>query len=126
MYPGDAYVDWIGMDAYGGASTWDYMLNGQGWGMNYWSSFATTHAKPLMVCEWALSDGATGDSPVWMNQLTGWMDANTVVRAALYFEFNNGAGHNYLLEALPNSAAALRTWLTATPSRFITSVPRTG
>lgn len=126
FYPGDAYVDWIGMDAYGGASTWDYMLNGQSFGMNFWSAFATAHAKPLMLCEWALSDGATGDSPTWMNQILGWMDANPVVRASLYFEFNNNVGHNYLLEALPNSAAAYRTWLTATPSRFITSVPRSG
>lgn len=125
MYPGDDVVDWIGMDAYGGASTWDYMQNGA-YGMNYWSSFATNHNKPLAVCEWALSDGATGDSVTWMNQLTGWFDANPVVRAACYFEFNNGSGHNYLLEALPNSAAAFKAWLTANPSRMITSVPRSG
>jgi hypothetical protein len=61
-----------------------------------------------------------------MSNLTGWMDANPVARACVYFEFNNGAGHNYLLESLPNSAAAFRSWLSATPSRFITSVPRSG
>jgi hypothetical protein len=126
MYPGDAYVDWIGMDAYGGAADWTYMQTGQGYGMNNWAAFATSHSKPLMLCEWALSDGATGDSPTWMSNLTGWMDANLVTRAAVYFEFNNGAGHNYVLESLPNSAAAFRSWLSATPSRFITSVPRSG
>jgi hypothetical protein len=129
LYPGDDVVDWIGMDAYGGAATWDYMQTGP-YGMNYWAQFAADHGKPLMLCEWALSDGATGDSPTWMSQLTGWMDANPAVRAALYFEFDNtasaGAGHNYLLEDLPNSAAALAGWLAATPGRFIASVPRSG
>jgi hypothetical protein len=126
MYPGDAWVDWIGMDAYAGAAPWDYMQTGQGYGMNFWSSFATSHGKPLAICEWALSDGATGDSPTWMSQMTGWMDANPIVRAALYFEFNNGQNHNYLLEALPNSAAAFASWLAANPTRMITTVPRTG
>jgi beta-mannanase len=125
MYPGDDVVDWIGMDAYANAAPWDYMQTGQGYGMNFWASFATSHSKPLMISEWALSDGS-GDSVTWMNNLTGWMDANPVVRAALYFEFNNGAGHNYLLENLPNSAAAFKSWLAASPSRMITSVPRTG
>lgn len=126
MYPGDAYVDWIGGDFYGGAADWTYMQTGQGYGMNFWSSFATTHNKPLMVSEWALSDGATGDSPTWMSNLTGWFDANPVTRAILYFEFNNGAGHNYLLENFPNATTTFKTWLTGKGANAITSVPRSG
>lgn len=126
MYPGDAYVDWIGMDAYAGAATWDYMQSGQGYGMNNWAAFAAAHGKPLMACEWALSDGATGDSPTWMNQMTGWFTANPVTAATLYFEFNNGTGHNYLLEALPNCATAYQGWLAANAANLITSVPRSG
>lgn len=125
MYPGDAYVDWIGMDAYANAATWDYMLNGQGYGMNFWAQFANSHTKPLIVSEWALSDGS-GDSTTWMNNLLGFFDTNPVVRACLYFEFNNGVGHDYLLESLPSSAAVFKSWLAASPNRMITSVPRTG
>lgn len=126
LYPGDAYVDWIGMDAYGGASDWTYMQTGQGYGMNYWSSFAGSHGKPLMVCEWALSDGATGDSVTWMNNLTGWFLSNTVTAAICYFEFNNGVGHDYRLENLPNSASAFSSWLSTNSTRMITTVPRSG
>ena len=55
-HPGDAYVDVVGLDMYdtewanypGAASEWQQLLN-QSFGLNWLSSFASTHGKPGVV-----------------------------------------------------------------------------
>ena len=116
-YPGDAYVDVIGLDAYD-----------QSWATpqtpaNAWSSttlptltaaqqFASSHGKPLAFPEWGVairSDGhGLGDDPYFINQMLAWMEnsANDVAYET-YFDDNSG-GVNSLITggSFPNSLAA--------------------
>jgi hypothetical protein len=116
-YPGNAYVDVIGLDAYD-----------QSWATpqtptNAWTSttlptlttaaqFASAHGKPLAFAEWGVairSDGhGLGDDPYFINQLAAWMQnpANDVTYET-YFDDNSG-GVNSLITggSFPNSLAA--------------------
>ncbi len=116
-YPGNAYVDVIGLDAYD-----------QSWATpqtpaNAWSSttlpslsaaqqFASSNGKPLAFCEWGVairSDGhGLGDDPYFINQMVAWMknSANHVTYES-YFDANSG-GVNSLITggSFPSSLAA--------------------
>lgn len=58
-YPGDAYVDFIGLDVYNQtwidsptpATRWNDLLNNS-YGLQFWSDFAAAHGKPLSYSEW--------------------------------------------------------------------------
>jgi len=114
-YPGNAYVNVIGLDAYD-----------QSWATpqtptNAWSSttlptltaaqqFASAHGKPLAFTEWGVairSDGhGLGDDPNFINQMVAWMRGNNVTYESL-FDANSG-GVNSLLTggSFPSSLAA--------------------
>jgi hypothetical protein len=116
-YPGDAYVDVIGLDAYD-----------QSWAVpqtptNAWSSttlpslvaaeqFASAHGKPLSFPEWGVairSDGhGLGDDPYYINQMVSWMEnGSNDVAYESYFDDNSG-GVNAMITggSFPNSLAA--------------------
>jgi hypothetical protein len=114
-YPGNAYVNVIGLDAYD-----------QSWATpqtptNAWAStdlpalsaaaqFAASNGKPLAFCEWGVairSDGhGLGDDPYFVNQMVAWMRGNNVTYESL-FDANSG-GVNSLLTggSFPSSLAA--------------------
>jgi hypothetical protein len=120
-YPGNAYVDMIGVDSYDwwpGATTsagWDKQLNGTQ-GLNYWLSFAKAHGKPFSVPEWgnastSVSSSAGGDDPAYVQDMAGFFQANA---ANLAFEANlqgtdNTGGVYWPTTTLPNAAAAYRS-----------------
>ena len=117
-YPGNAYVDVIGLDAYD--QTWATPQTPT----NAWSQtdaprpltaaqqFASAHGKPLAFPEWGVairSDGhGLGDDPYFINQMAAWMEnpANDVTYET-YFDDNSG-GVNSLITggSFPNSLAA--------------------
>jgi hypothetical protein len=116
-YPGDAYVDAIGLDAYD--ESWATPQTPA----NAWSStllpnltaaqqFASSHGKPLAFPEWGIavrSDGhGLGDDPYYINHMVSWMEnpSNDVTYEA-YFDANSG-GVNSLITggSFPNSLAA--------------------
>jgi hypothetical protein len=114
-YPGNAYVDVIGLDAYD--QSWTTPLTPT----NVWSSttlptltaaaqFAASNGKPLAFCEWGLairSDGhGLGDDPYFVNQMVAWMKSNDVTYES-YFDANSG-GVNSLITggSFPNGLAA--------------------
>jgi hypothetical protein len=115
-YPGNAYVDVIGVDAYD-----------QSWASpqtptNAWSSttlpaltaaqqFASANGKPLAFCEWGVtirSDGhGLGDDPYYINQMVSWMQSpSNDVTYESYFDADTG-GVNSLITggSFPNSLA---------------------
>jgi hypothetical protein len=114
-YPGNAYVDVIGLDEYD-----------QSWATpqtpaNAWAStalpaltaaqqFASANGKPLAFGEWGLairSDGhGLGDDSYFINQMVSWMKNNNVTYEA-YFDANSG-GVNSLITggSFPSSLAA--------------------
>jgi hypothetical protein len=105
-YPGDAYVDFVGLDVYDlswtvypvpvGMTTsqarqhaWENILAGDH-GLNFWEEFAQSRNKPLSIPEWAVtwrSDGhGGGDNQEFVNNMLDFIEnpANQV-KYANYF-----------------------------------------
>ena len=88
-YPGDAYVNTIGVDSYDmwppatSAANWNVQLNGSQ-GLNYWLAFAKAHGKKFAVPEWGnvmprpASPGtnAGADDPAYVNYMLRFFQAN--------------------------------------------------
>ena len=92
-YPGNAFVDSVGVDAYDLDATvypypkgcaaqcrqlrqqraWDEVIYGGPRGLGYWSEFAAEHHKPLSLPEWglwAMADGSGGGGgPFFVEQM---------------------------------------------------------
>jgi Glycosyl hydrolase family 26 len=121
-YPGDAYVNVIGLDAYD--QTWATPQTPT----NAWSSttlpslvaaqqFASSHGKPLAFTEWGVairSDGhGLGDDPYFVSQMISWMqNPSDNVAYESYFDSDSG-GTNSLITggSFPNSLAAFTAGL---------------
>jgi hypothetical protein len=120
-YPGDAYVDMVGVDTYDWwpaattSSGWNTQLNGPQ-GLNYWLSFAKAHGKKLAVPEWgsiskSISWAGGGDDPVYISDMKSFFAANA---AHLAYEANlqgvpsSTGGAYWPTTTLPHTAAAYR------------------
>ncbi|MCW2608717.1 MAG: putative beta-mannanase, partial [Frankiales bacterium] len=120
-WPGDAYVDVIGLDVYDsqwGNSTmtpearWSAVQNGT-YALDWWADFAARHGgKPLGFPEWGLwetsgqNGGGGGDNPLFITKFLDWVDAHSV----LYETYFNVTAHDgdHLLTNFPKAAAAYR------------------
>jgi beta-mannanase len=120
-YPGNAYVDDIGLDAYD--QTWATpQTPANAWAsttlptLNAAKSFAASEGKPTVFCEWGVairSDGhGLGDDPLYVNNMIAWMHnaANNVAYES-YFDYNTlpvGGDTNADITggSFPNSLAA--------------------
>lgn len=121
-YPGDSYVDYIGVDVYDqswAANTYPYPANataaqiqtcqqnawadinssGSTHGIAWWNTFAVSHGKPLAAPEWGLcvrSDGHGGlDNPYFVQQMYNFIqDPANNVPFHVYFDVQAGDGHH--------------------------------
>jgi hypothetical protein len=112
-YPGDAYVDDVGLDLYdqtvaaypGPAAAWATYLSAPT-GLNWLASFAAAHGKKITFPEWGLGYGANsgGDDPTFIDNMAKWINTHNVTNA-LFWDDGDwvGTGHN------PNTVAALNT-----------------
>jgi Glycosyl hydrolase family 26 len=133
-YPGDAYVDYIGMDIYDASwvsnrqdpdARWKgYVETGNG--LRWHRDFAKAMGKPMTFPEWGIAnrfDGhGGGDSPEFVEKMHAWISANDVAYH-MYFEFADAAG-DYAIFNGKNPRAATRFKelfandnLTGSPSR---------
>ena len=136
-YPGNAYVDYIGVDIYDiswadGAYpfpadcdaackqqrrevAWDDKLNGT-FGLNFYADFARSKGKPLALPEWGLwqrPDGhGGGDNPYFIQQMYKFIDdpANNVGYQS-YFEFDPGDSGDHALTTLNSGGSTFRDLL---------------
>ena len=120
-YPGDAYVDIIGLDIYdrsygprvadAGARWADFV--DRPYGLRWHRDFARAHGKPISFPEWGVSDkhvgGARADNAHFVNALADWIATNDVAYQS-YFDFNKpGDGsHRLMTGQFPASASAYR------------------
>ena len=133
-YPGDDYVDFIGVDNYdwswapgvydtkatqtpaqrlaAQATVWSTILSGDH-GLRFWSSFANTHGKKLGLPEWGLAnrfdDNYGGeDNPYFIEQMMkfAYDPASNVEFAALFNVVSPDADHR--LTSFPNALAAFQ------------------
>jgi Bacterial Ig-like domain (group 3)/Glycosyl hydrolase family 26 len=106
-YPGNAYVDYIGLDLYdeawatypGIASQWNTYLT-EPYGLNWLASFAGSMGKPITLPEWGLdpepssnNGGAVsqpgtevggGDDPAFIDDMAQWINQNNVFDATYW------------------------------------------
>jgi hypothetical protein len=106
IYPGDSYVDYIGMDIYNYVNlipktwkktSWEYWTTAnQGINLDWLASVAASHGKKISVPEW----GQTQDDPDFIANMAAWFRGKVVVYQNY---FSTG---NYSLNQQPNSKAA--------------------
>jgi hypothetical protein len=143
-YPGDAYVDIIGLDAYdtsgvhtSAADRWNDQLN-RSYGLLWHQRFAAQHNKPMSFPEWGLTvrpndNLGGGDNPYYIQKMWEWIGSNRVLYAA-YFEVDAvDASHRLMTTQFPNSsntyrqvvAGSVSTTTTAAPTTTTTAAPTT-
>lgn len=134
-YPGDEWVDIIGMDVYDSwsgpagvqrpsqdprqrswenpAAVWAEMQR-QPYGLVWIRDFAKQRGKPMAFGEWSLSGGGTSfptkagnDDPFFIQAMYDWIDANPVVYHA-YFSVDVKQDGPHKLGNFPRSAALFR------------------
>ena len=118
-YPGSAFVDVIGLDAYD--QTWaNPQTPTTAWSQTTLPSlvaaqtFAAAQGKPLAFTEWGValrSDGhGLGDDPLFISNMAAWMhDPAHNVAFETYFDFDpSGLNAQLTGGAFPNSLAAFK------------------
>ncbi len=105
-YPGNAYVDYVGLDLYdqawgnypGISSQWNTYLT-EPYGLNWLASFAAARGKPITLPEWGLGEGpgndggpisnpgnnvSGGDDPTFINDVAQWISTHNVFNATFW------------------------------------------
>jgi hypothetical protein len=132
-YPGDAYVDYVGLDPYDQSSStpltpqgsWKSLMTGPE-GLDWLARFGAAHGKPLTLPEWGLSlqsDGqGLGDDPFFINQMSSWIHSHSVAFTS-YFDVDPGSGEYHAITGgnFPSALLAFRADFgaaTTSPARF--------
>jgi beta-mannanase len=118
-YPGNAYVNYIGLDAYD--QSWATPFNTTtAWAdwvhldLSAAQAFAASQSKPIAIPEWGVAirtDGhGLGDDPSYINNMNTWMKTPTNdVAWESYFNANDGSTNSIITGGLfPNSLAAFK------------------
>ena len=91
VYPGDDYVDIIGLDVYN--QTWEKTattpelrwrdLMDRSYGLRWHADFARQHGKPMSFAEWGTGTRADGhgggDDPLFVRNMTEWIKEHDVL-----------------------------------------------
>jgi hypothetical protein len=120
VYPGDAYVDYIGTDVYDSfwgspftqQAAWANQL-AQPWGLDWLAGFAAQHNKPIGIPEWGVAyraDGhGLGDDPYFVDQFASWLSSHGVAFANM-FTYDTSNQHDDIIDgSFPNALAAFES-----------------
>lgn len=125
-YPGDEFVDVIGLDVYNQSWVpgdtdplvrWDDIRNGK-YGLEWHREFARRRGKPMSYPEWGtglrIKDGvpespqhAGGDDPIFVRNMAAWIKSNPVLYHA-YWDFAADLDCRISDYRFPNAAKAYR------------------
>ena len=120
-YPGDGYVDDIGLDVYdrglaGGETAvqrWNDLVH-QRYGLQWQAQFASAHGKSIAFPEWGLvhdpgSPNAGGDDPYFIQQMHAWFASHKTAFED-YFDGPPDAGSSFALTdgSFPKAEAVYR------------------
>jgi hypothetical protein len=124
-YPGNEYVDYIGVDVYdeswrkdtyksglsanpdeqlkAAQKSWGAALDGPG-GLRFWADYAMDHGKQFALPEWGLSqrpDGrGGGDNPYFAQKMLEFIgDPRNSVAFAMYFDVDSETGRHQISKA---------------------------
>ncbi len=134
-YPGNHYVDLVGLDVYD--SAWAYYpgeptefatLESEPFGLDWLAAFAAEHRKPIVIPEWGLGWGPSapgsgpvtapgqetsgGDDPAFVSDMARWISSHDVLEAT-FWDYQDlpggGASQDVLVSGdNPHTATALR------------------
>lgn len=107
-YPGNAYVDWIALDAYPQShlAATGGLLTGQD-GLDSMAEQAAAHSKPLMLAEWAPSTPAPDVAEPFDVVFSWALKYPHTVKALIYFNYGSTKVDHFLVDH-PVGAAAYR------------------
>lgn len=134
VYPGDSYVDYVGMDVYNQswrpqdsdpAMRWDG-LKTQAYGLDWLSKFAKLHGKRITLPEWGTGtrpDGhGGGDDPLFITNMASWITTNRVLVHG-YWDYAAGDFDGEISDGgQPLSAAAFATAFGTPPASSLASL----
>jgi len=125
LYPGDAYVDWLGVDGYNGGDVypewWGGWVSPTAVFENSLNKLAAINAtKPIMIVETATVEQG-GNKAAWINELYSQLPEQfPQIRAILWFNADWGDSRaNWLVDSSSSSLDAYRSALqspTGSPS----------
>ncbi len=105
-YPGDAYVDWVGIDGY----NWGLLPGGDGWlsfgaiMQHVYDDYATR--KPIMIAETGSTESG-GDKAQWISDMGTWVKAHPAIKAVVYFDrVYTSTGHDWGIDTSTASSNA--------------------
>lgn len=105
-YPGDAYVDWVGIDGY----NWGDVPGAR------WRSLASfigpiyrdyAARKPIIISETA-STAIGGSKPAWIDDARAWIKTHTAIRAFVWFDHRSSAKRDWRIDSSPESLSAFK------------------
>jgi hypothetical protein len=110
-YPGDAFVDVIGMDAYYNTA-WDSSDPAEAWrytverpyGLAWLATFAARHGKPIAIAEWGVKADSAGP---FITAAAAWFAAHRAAYQA-YWDSNSTFPGKLSDGHLPRAGAAYR------------------
>ncbi|WP_335979480.1 glycoside hydrolase family 26 protein [Streptomyces sp. CA2R106] len=126
-YPGDAYVDHVGVDLYDQdwnaytpgvpptdaqrAQAWQDLRTAGTWSLDAITGLAAAHGKPLAVPEWGVWQDKAGhggvDNPYFVQRMYDWMNAHDVAWN-VYFNVYASDGNHDLYDTCLFPAASAR------------------
>lgn len=86
-YPGDAYVDWVGIDGYNWGATDSWQTFGQVFGPVYADYVGR---KPIMIAETGSLE-AGGNKAAWLADAKAWIKTHRSIMAFVYFDTNRSS-----------------------------------
>ena len=102
FYPGNAFVHWIGADAYNFPTA---PFRTQAELLDPAVAFAAAHGKPFVVGETG-SLTALSQTPAWIEAYGAWAGAHPQVKAITFFDSVSPKGYDFRLMANPAALAA--------------------
>ena len=110
-YPGDNYVDIVGMDFYYDTTwdnkdpvkAWNYMVS-RTYGLQWLEDFAKAHGKPTAYSEWGVNSDTAGP---YIQKAKEWFESHNVVYQQ-YWDSNSAFAGLLNGGAYPNAAAAFQ------------------
>ncbi len=119
-YPGNAYVDAIGLDVYDQCwsspstpqNAWTEALT-SGWSLDWLAGFAAAEGRPMVFPEWGVMAGGDGygmgDDPYFIDQFGTWIVQHDVAWTA-YFNYDASDGAHDLFDgSFPATLAEFRS-----------------
>jgi hypothetical protein len=104
-YPGDAYVDWVGIDGYNWGAIYGWQSPQSIFGPVY-SDYAKR--KPVMIAETSSVESG-GSKAGWISSLKTWMSGHSAAAALVWFDTNTSStGIDWRIDSSASSLSAFK------------------